>query len=163
MVRNLPSARNKLLISALKLIRTKGYGATTVDELCKDTGVTKDAFFHHFKTKEDAAIAATQFWNAAAVKDMIAAAKVRHTPRATWSAESLALHTQAVIQEAFIVAKAPNDIGVAHDSIVHLRRYLELLFHYAKEERVWPKQRQSKFSMYCNRVRLILSTAKSMM
>jgi Bacterial regulatory proteins, tetR family len=41
------SARDKLMISALKLIRTKGYGATTVDGLCKDAGVTKGAFFHH--------------------------------------------------------------------------------------------------------------------
>ena len=53
---------------------------------------------------------------------------------ATWSAESLALHTQAVIQGAFIVAKARNDIEVARQSIIHLRRYFELLFHYAKED-----------------------------
>ncbi len=198
------SAREKLLISALKLIRTKGYGATTVDDLCKDAGVTKGAFFHHFKSKEEAGIAATQFWNtstgelfasadyhrhedpldqviayidfraqllkmgglpeitcllgttvqetfdtnpalreacdigisghAETVRVMIEAAKARHAPHATWSAESLALHTQAVIQGAFILAKARNDVQLAHDLIIHLRRYFELLFHYAKED-----------------------------
>jgi TetR/AcrR family transcriptional regulator, transcriptional repressor for nem operon len=204
MDRNPPSTRDKLMISSLKIIRIKGYGATTIDDLCKDAGVTKGAFFHHFKTKEAAAIAATQFWNAGTgalfanadyhrfedpldqviayinfraellkrgglpeitcllgttvqetfetnpalreacdigisghaetVRVMIEAAKARHAPRATWSAESLALHTQAVIQGAFILAKARGDVQLAHDSIIHLRRYLELLFHYAKEE-----------------------------
>jgi TetR/AcrR family transcriptional regulator, transcriptional repressor for nem operon len=204
MDRNPPSAREKLLSAALKLIRTKGYGATTVDDLCKHAGVTKGAFFHHFKSKEEAAIAATQFWNAntgalfanadyhrhedpldqviayidfraqllkmgglpdvtcllgttvqetfetnpalrdacnvgitghaETIRDMIAAAKARHAPNATWSADSLALYTQAVIQGAFILAKARNDVQLAHDSIIHLRRYFELLFHYAKED-----------------------------
>ena len=44
------------------------------------------------------------------------------------SASSLALHTQAVIQGAFILAKAKGGAEVAADSIDHLRRYVELLF-----------------------------------
>jgi TetR/AcrR family transcriptional regulator, transcriptional repressor for nem operon len=44
------------------------------------------------------------------------------------TAESLALHTQAVLQGAFILAKAKNDPAIATDSIRHLRRYLTLLF-----------------------------------
>lgn len=201
---NPTSAREKLLMAALKIIRSKGYVATTVDDLCADAGVSKGAFFHHFKSKEDAAIAATRYWtqvtgtlfaaadyhthedpldqviayldfraallrqgslaevtcllgttvqetydthpalraacdvgisaHADTVRDMIAAAKARHAPHATWSADSLALHTQAVLQGAFILAKARNDIQVAHDSVVHLRRYFELLFHFGKED-----------------------------
>jgi TetR/AcrR family transcriptional regulator, transcriptional repressor for nem operon len=48
--------------------------------------------------------------------------------QADWSAASLALHTQAVIQGAFILAKAQDGAQVAVDSLNHLRRYLELLF-----------------------------------
>src|SRR5580698_11366386 len=44
------------------------------------------------------------------------------------NANSLALHTQAVIQGAFILAKAKGGAEVAADSIDHLRRYVELLF-----------------------------------
>ena len=44
------------------------------------------------------------------------------------NAKSLALHTQAVIQGAFILAKAKGGAEVAADSIDHLRRYVELLF-----------------------------------
>ncbi len=68
------------------------------------------------------------------VADLIRAAKAKHAPLATWSAESLALHTQAVIQGGFILAKAQSDVELAADSIRHLRRYIELLFHHAKED-----------------------------
>ncbi|MDQ6876377.1 MAG: TetR/AcrR family transcriptional regulator [Candidatus Dormibacteraeota bacterium] len=45
-----------------------------------------------------------------------------------WTAKSLALHTQAVLQGAFILAKATGGAEIAADSIDHLRRYIELLF-----------------------------------
>jgi len=45
-----------------------------------------------------------------------------------WSAGSLALHTQAVLQGAFILAKATGSAAAAADCIDHLHRYLELLF-----------------------------------
>ncbi len=58
-----PSARNKLLDAALSLIRQKGYAATTVDDLCAAAGVTKGAFFHHFKSKDELAVAAADYWS----------------------------------------------------------------------------------------------------
>ena len=45
-----------------------------------------------------------------------------------WTAESLALYTQATIQGAFILAKAQHGPEIAAQCIDHLRRYLELLF-----------------------------------
>jgi TetR/AcrR family transcriptional repressor of nem operon len=42
--------------------------------------------------------------------------------------ESLAIHMQAVIQGAFVMAKARQDRQAAVDAIDHLRRYVELLF-----------------------------------
>ena len=59
-----PTARTKLLNAALTEVRTCGYEATTVDDLCKAAGVTKGAFFHHFKSKQDLAIAAAAHWSA---------------------------------------------------------------------------------------------------
>ncbi len=200
----IPSARVRLLGAAVKLVRQKGYDSTTVDELCREAGVTKGAFFHHFENKEALGVAATRFWTewtgalfdaapyhgfedpldqfigyidfrrqilqgqslpectcllgtmaqekfetSPAIRDacfhaigshadhvgkMIAAAKMRHAPRASWQVESLALYTQAVIQGAFVLAKAKNDVALAADMILHLRRYIELLFHHAKED-----------------------------
>src|ERR1700682_4262499 len=51
-------ARTKLLDAALSLIRAKGYSATTVDDICQTAGVTKGAFFHHFRSKEELAVSA---------------------------------------------------------------------------------------------------------
>ena len=45
-----------------------------------------------------------------------------------WTARSLALYTQAVLQGAFILAKAKGGPAVAAECIDHLRRYIELLF-----------------------------------
>jgi TetR/AcrR family transcriptional repressor of nem operon len=191
------TARDKLLDAALSLVRANGYAATTVDELCARAGVTKGAFFHHFKSKDALAIAAAEHWSAvtgrlfasapyhdhadplervlgylefrkdllkggvadftcfagtmlqevhgtnpeiraacetsivdhaALVAEDIAAAMAAHGLRADWTAESLALHTQAVLQGAFILAKAKGGPSVAAASIDHLRRYIELLF-----------------------------------
>src|SRR5215475_7384691 len=57
------SARGKILDAALTVIRAKGYAATTVDDLCASSDVTKGAFFHHFKSKEDLGVAAVQHWS----------------------------------------------------------------------------------------------------
>ena len=58
----------------------------------------------------------------------ITAAKARYAPAATWSAESLALHMQAVLQGAFVLAKSKRSAAIARDCVAHLRRYLEHLF-----------------------------------
>ena len=195
--RPMASARQKLLDAALSVIRTKGYAATTIDELCAEARVAKGSFFHHFKTKEALGVAAAEYWSdmtgaffaaapyhrhadplervlgyidfrkailtgtvpeftclvgtmvqevyetcpeirdacdasisghAAKIEADIAEAMERHGIRGDWTARSLALHTQAVLQGAFILAKAKGSADIAAASIDHLRRYIELLF-----------------------------------
>lgn len=191
-------ARARLLEAAFSVIRTRGYAATSVEEICQAAGVTKGAFFHHFRSKDDLAVAAAAHWSevtdalfaaapyhahadpldrvlgyldfraalirgavpeftclvgtlvqeayatspairdacaasithhAATLEDDIAAAMQRHGVRdGGWTPRSLALHTQAVLQGAFILAKATGDADAARDSIAHLRRYVALLF-----------------------------------
>lgn len=66
--------------------------------------------------------------HAAQVAVDIAAAMKQYGIRTTWTAESLALHMQVVLQGAFILAKAKGDASVAEQSVDHLRCYVELLF-----------------------------------
>lgn len=54
----LPVTKRKLVNAGVKLMRARGYNATTVDEICADAGVTKGGFFHYFKSKDDIARAA---------------------------------------------------------------------------------------------------------
>jgi TetR/AcrR family transcriptional repressor of nem operon len=204
------AAKQKLLDAALSVIREKGFSAMTVDDLCARAGVTKGAFFHYFKSKDELGVAAAEHWSAVTgalferapyhgpedpldrvlayiefrrallrgdipeftcvvgtmvqeaygqypeIRDAcaasifghagtltadIAAAMVQHDVAADWTAESLAAHTQAVLQGAFILAKAKNDVGIAIESVDHLRRYVELLFSGASQT---PSTRQRK-------------------
>jgi TetR/AcrR family transcriptional repressor of nem operon len=55
-------SRSRLLEAALQVIRAKGYSATRIEDICEGAGLTKGSFFHHFKSKEELAIAAAEYW-----------------------------------------------------------------------------------------------------
>lgn len=66
--------------------------------------------------------------HAATLAKDIAEAKKRYAPAAAWTPESLSLFVQAVLQGAFVLAKAKQGPDVAAESLLHLRRYLETQF-----------------------------------
>ncbi len=74
------------------------------------------------------ACAESIFGHAATLEADISSAMRARGIAAEWAAESLARHTQAVLQGAFILAKASGDPDMARESIDHLIRYIELLF-----------------------------------
>ena len=66
--------------------------------------------------------------NAAALEADLAAAIAAYGAPDGVTAHSLAMHIQCVLQGAFVIAKAKDDADFAVESLVHLRRYFELLF-----------------------------------
>jgi TetR/AcrR family transcriptional repressor of nem operon len=58
-------SKTRLLDATIKVVRTKGYNATRVEDVCAEAGVTKGSFFHHFKSKDDLARAAVERWQEA--------------------------------------------------------------------------------------------------
>lgn len=88
--------------------------------------MTQEVYASHPAIRE--ACAASIFGHAATLEPDIAAAMRARRIEADWSPASLAAHTQAVLQGAFILAKATGDRNVAIESVDHLRRYLTLLF-----------------------------------
>jgi TetR/AcrR family transcriptional regulator, transcriptional repressor for nem operon len=186
----------KLLDAMISVVRARGYNATRVEDVCEAAGLTKGSFFHHFKSKDELALAAVAHWNQAARAFAVAAyhdhadpldrllgyvdfrksmlkgalrdytcfvgtiisetydthpdlraacerdlsahaeklepdireAMQRYGVSGDWTAQSLALHMQTVVQGAFVLAKAKGSADVAAQSFDHLRRYLESLF-----------------------------------
>jgi TetR/AcrR family transcriptional regulator, transcriptional repressor for nem operon len=68
----------------------------------------------------------------------IALAKATHAPDAEWTPQSAALYSQAVLQGAFILAKAKHGPKVASDCIDHLKRYFEALLPISGSEQPAP-------------------------
>lgn len=68
------------------------------------------------------------FLHAETLEADIADAKKLYVPKEKWTPKSLALHTQAVLQGAFILAKASGEVKYAAESVDHLENYIHLLF-----------------------------------
>ena len=60
---NQHESKTKLLDAALRVIREKGYQAARVEDICEAAALTKGSFFHHFRSKDELALAATDYWN----------------------------------------------------------------------------------------------------
>ncbi len=199
-------SRTRILDASLHLFRAQGYAATTIDDICRTAGLTKGSFFHHFKGKQELAIAASDHFaqlagslfrtapyhhhadpldrvlgyidfraailqgelpqytcllgtmvqetydshpalreacerhitdHALELVGDISLAKDLYAPGASWTSGSLAVYSQAVLQGAFVLAKASHGPQVAVECISHLRRYVQFLMPrpYSKELR----------------------------
>ena len=63
-MRNAAETREKLLETATRLIWQSNYSCVGVNEICKQAGVTKGAFYHHFESKADLYVAASRhYWD----------------------------------------------------------------------------------------------------
>ena len=62
--RNPEATRQRLLQATTRLVLHRGFTATGIDQICAEAGVTKGAFFHHFKSKEDLGQAILADWAA---------------------------------------------------------------------------------------------------
>ncbi|MBA4374975.1 MAG: hypothetical protein C0401_02230 [Anaerolinea sp.] len=45
--------RRKILTASLRLFSLRGYDATGLVQICREAGVSKGAFYHHFESKHD--------------------------------------------------------------------------------------------------------------
>lgn len=73
------------------------------------------------------------FGHAATLVSDIEDARRERGIESDWTAESLARHTQTVLQGGFLLAKAANTIELARESLDHLDRYIRHLFHIAED------------------------------
>ena len=73
------------------------------------------------------------FGHAATLEEDIETARRERGITGGWTAESLARHTQTIIQGGFVLAKAGNNPELARESLDHLDRYIRQLFHVTED------------------------------
>jgi AcrR family transcriptional regulator len=54
--------RAKIMEAAIKLFSTRGYNKASVDDICESAGISKGAFYHHFKSKQSLFLALLDGW-----------------------------------------------------------------------------------------------------
>ena len=54
--------RTKITDAAIKLFSNAGYNKASVDEICAEAGISKGAFYHHFKSKQELFLALMDGW-----------------------------------------------------------------------------------------------------
>jgi len=52
----------RILEAAVKQFSVHGYNKASVDSICEQAGISKGAFYHHFKTKQDVFLALLDGW-----------------------------------------------------------------------------------------------------
>ena len=54
--------RAKIMEASIKLFSNRGYNKASVDEICEEAGISKGAFYHHFKSKQALFLALLDGW-----------------------------------------------------------------------------------------------------
>jgi AcrR family transcriptional regulator len=54
--------RTRIMESAIKLFSNSGYNKASVDDICAEAGISKGAFYHHFKSKQGLFLALLDGW-----------------------------------------------------------------------------------------------------
>ncbi len=109
--------RTKILDSAVKLFSNNGYNKASVDDICAEAGISKGAFYHHFKSKQELFLALLDGW----LKNIDNAIKT--------SKELTAPETFMQMTEAF-----PYLFKTAGDG---LPMFLEFWLQASRDQKIW--------------------------
>jgi AcrR family transcriptional regulator len=109
--------RAKIIESAIKLFSVRGYNAASVDDVCKEAGISKGAFYHHFESKQALFLALLDGW-LQTIDTAIEASKDRTAPE-----------TFMLITEAF-----PYIFETAGEG---LPMFLEFWLQASRDEKIW--------------------------
>ena len=109
--------RSRILGSAIKLFSARGFNAASVADICKDAGISKGAFYHHFESKQALFLALLDVW-LQTIDNAIEASKDKTVPE-----------TFMLISEAF-----PFIFETAGEG---LPMFLEFWLQASRDEKIW--------------------------
>ncbi|MDP1545077.1 MAG: TetR/AcrR family transcriptional regulator [Anaerolineales bacterium] len=119
--------RAKILESAIKLFSARGYNAASVDDICRDAGISKGAFYHHFESKQALFLALLDGW-LKTIDNAIAASKDKPVPEIFMQITEAFPYIFATANEGLPMflefwLQASRDDNIWQASIAPYRRY----------------------------------------
>ena len=109
--------RTNIISSAIKLFSIRGFNAASVDDICKEAGISKGAFYHHFESKQSLFLALLDGW-LQTIDTAIEASKDKTAPE-----------TFSQMTEAF-----PYIFATAGEG---LPMFLEFWLQASRDEKIW--------------------------
>ena len=109
--------RAKIIESAIKLFSTRGFNIASVDDICKEAGISKGAFYHHFESKQALFLSLLDGW-LETIDTAIEASKSKTVPE-----------TFIQLTEAF-----PYIFATAGEG---LPMFLEFWLQASRDEKIW--------------------------
>jgi AcrR family transcriptional regulator len=109
--------RSQIINSAIKMFAAHGFTAASVDMICKEAGVSKGAFYHHFESKQALFLALLDVW-LTSVDQSIEASREKTAPE-----------TFLQIAEGY-----PYIIKTASEG---LPMFLEFWLQASRDEKIW--------------------------
>jgi len=109
--------RAKIMKSAVDLFSVRGYTTASVDDICKEAGISKGAFYHHFESKQALFLALLDGW-LKTIDNAIEASRDKSAPE-----------TFIQLTEAFpyIFESAGN----------HLPMFMEFWLQASRDDKIW--------------------------
>lgn len=106
MAKDGPSTRERILETAHDMVLRQGYAATSLDQILEGTGVTKGAFFYHFKSKDE--LARALFERYLATEHQVLEMTLRRAEKLTADPLQQVLVTLGLFEELFDALDAPH-------------------------------------------------------
>jgi AcrR family transcriptional regulator len=138
--RGAPRTDNRLpdiLDAAARLIRRKGYGATSMRDIASASGMLAGSLYYHFESKEELLVA-VYAEGVRRIGESVRAALARDRDPWTRLEDVCAAHLAALLEDSdyaqVVIRVRPDDVPVAADRLTALRDGYERLFAQALDK-----------------------------
>lgn len=137
--------KKAIMETAVKLFANKGYNATSIQEIADSSGISKGAYYLHFRSKEELVLATFQYYSDRLQHKMVS---IEHTDRSPRQM----LIRQLEIQLEEILAHKEVIVMQFREQALYMNKDIEQFFREQNEAR--KKWHETRFiSLYGERVR----------
>jgi TetR/AcrR family transcriptional repressor of nem operon len=112
-------AQTKLISAAMQLMLRQGYSATGIDGICTEAGLSKGAFYHSFRGKEEVALAALDAFHRRGLEELrsVDVSDVPPAERLPVFVERLAERAEAIWEEGCLIGGLATEMARTSDAL----------------------------------------------